>query len=448
MKTLVGAALCLTVLEWSAAARADETYLFGNARAQAGLITEARKGRDLLKDVHLDGIPQIGITRATPTSQLSLSYTLTAAAHTAYSSELGHQLHLIDAMDLSQRTNLSLGANASRMTLGNMFLTQPASAGTSGLFPATTTTIVSVGANQGLTHDVSPRVRLDEEASATAFKTLYPAPPSKSYYASLGGGLERVWQNDGLGGSVHAGFANAEAPPAPEQSLLVLTAGPRWRRDWSPTINTLFEAGASMVQSVSRSSDPYFAPLARGNLLYTTEDVTLTLLGSTSVSPNPLTGQLVQAHEGSIHAITPLSLPSHIFLEGSVAYTHGKLIDRIEPDKNQDYDTVLADLGLIWELNPYLEAYARYTFVSQTGAAATGQDQSFSRNSVLIGVQVSSRPLITRGGSRTGGLAGQQGPAQRVDRADRPARGAAPAPEPEPPNRNAEPTFVPPRDDD
>lgn len=437
LRSLVLVGMATVVL--TSTAKADDNYVFGRGRAQAGSITEARPNQDTITDLHLDGIPEIGFAHVTPTSQLTLSYTLTAALHSEYASTLGQNLSLSDSTDLTPRTSVTFTAYAARSTLSSILLTQPASAGTAGLFPSTTTTIVTAGANQDLTHELSPRLRFDEETSANAYKALYPAVPSSSSYLSLGGGLERIWENDGLGGSLLSTYVHSKPDPAiaSEQTLLVISGGPRWRRDWSRDVSSFVEAGASMVESLASSSDPYFAPWARARLLYRTEDIRLTFLATTGMTPNPLTGQLVQAHGGSINGTTPLSLSAHLFLEGSLGYTHGRVIDRRDPSRDLTYDSGLADVGLVWELTPYLETYVRYTLVAQGGAAASGDDPSFTRNSVLVGLQISSRPLITRSGAREGG---QPATPQRVDRTDHGTHDTV--------TGNAPPTDTPARDAD
>jgi hypothetical protein len=418
------------VVLWPTAAWADDVALVARGKAETGVITEARPKFATLTDYHVDAIPEAALYWATQKSQLSLSYTFTAAIHTAYASQTGHRLALQASTELSSRTTLNGGVSASRTTLGNIFLSQPTAAGNAALIPnSTRTSIVTADVNQGLNHELTSNVRLDQEATATAYKTEAPTPPLTSLYASLGGGIERFWDTDAVGAGALVGVARVNAtPPISDQSLLLISAGPRWRRDWSKSWATLISVGGTLVESLSDGGPPFWGPTAHAQVNYQTETSQITLGLNTGLTPNPLTGQIVQSDDATIHGVTPISLPEHVFVEATVGYTHGRLIDAVHPRLDNDYDNLLTDLGVIWELTPFIELFARYTLIAQAGKApALGQDLGFFRNSALVGISLSTRPLPSRGATPGGGGAGEQrvpvANPIRVDRTDR--QGAA-----------------------
>jgi hypothetical protein len=396
--------------------------LVERVRVQGGYIAETRPTpRSRVDDVHVGAIPELSLLWGAPTTQLSLTYAFTGTLHSEYASEIANHLSLQGAFEVSRRTTLVLTGTAAQTTLNNLLLSQPASASSTGLFPTGGTTLLTANVGEGISHELSPRVRFEQQATASVFKTLDPSPPLESFNGILGGGIERVWRNDGLGAEGSVGYAIVRtAPPTPEQKFITGTLAPRWRHDWSRSVSSLVAAGGNALVSPVASTKPLVAPFARASLGYAVGDSTFDLLASTGVTPNPLTGQTVQAHQVSLHVVTPLSMHARLFVAGSAGYVHGTLIDRINLGNDNEFNSALSDLELVWQAAPLVQVYARYTFIAQVGDTnALGFNPSFVRQSFLIGVAISSRPVdgvAGRGGGGAGGVRTRL--PQRVDRTD------------------------------
>jgi hypothetical protein len=175
---------------------------------------------------------------------------------------------------------------------------------------------------------------------------------------------------------------------------------------------------------------------ARGSLAYTVTDVTVDLTASTSIIPAPLTGQVMRAHQGTLHGAAPISSHRRLFAAASIGYLHGDIVDRVNLANNQTFDTLLADVDLSWQVRPLVSLFARYQFVAQiTETNQLGFNPSILRDMVLFGVLLSSRPPEASGSAWTD-PAGPTRLPQRVDRSDAPPQAGGTGTEP---NRNPEP---------
>jgi hypothetical protein len=347
--------------------------------------------------------------------------------HTFYQSEIANQLALNAAFQLSRRTTMVLAGSASQSTLNNILLNQPSAAATTTLLPSTSTTVVTANVGEGLTHELSPRVFVDQQATAIAFTTLAPSLPFDTLSVTLGGGVEHVWKYDGLGLQATVGYSTSRTlPPTPPLNNFTAALAPRWRHDWSPSVTSLVAAGAAVLVNPDTNEPPIFAPSAQGTVSYVADDTTFEVTASTGFTPNALTGQTVRAHQGSVRGVTPVLRRARLYAGGSVGYVRGTLLDSRVRANDYDYDSVFSGADLVWQATPILQVYARYTFTGQVGEATLlGLNPSFLRESLLVGIALSSEPVdatAARGG-RSGGAEGTARLPQRVDRSDAPIGG-------------------------
>lgn len=419
----------VTTLSSTAAAQVS---LLERVRVQGGFLTEQRPApQERLDDWHIGVLPEITLASVTPTSELSLTYGFSGVFHTTYPNQTAHSLSLNGRFELSRRTVLVTSAFVSKTTLTNLLLTQPASRSPTTLLPmGTSTDVVTSTVGQGLAHEASPYVRLEQHATATFFTSLPPAAPMDSFAGTVGGSAERVWERDAIGPEASVGYSIVRAaPPFPNQDFILFNGGPHWRHDWSRSLSSLVAGGVSGLVSPNGSAQSVIAPFGRGSLLYTLESgASATLNVSTGITPNPLTGQAIRAHQASLRIFVPISRDADIYAAGTIGYMRGGLID-LRRDNDQTFHSANSDLELTWRPTEVVEIYGRYTFLAQImdDASAVNALPSFLRDSFLVGVALASHPADYASRRRARGRIGpredgSQFP-QRVDRADAPGGG-------------------------
>jgi hypothetical protein len=427
------------------ASSANAQELTERARIQSGFITEARSApAPRTNDVYIAAVPELALFWGNKNTLVGASYQLTGALHSlGGASEIANRVSLQLATALGRRTSLVLTGYAAQTTLNNFLVSQPAGGTTVTVFPSTGSRLITSGVTQGLSYELTPRVRVDQSTDANVTTTLAPTPPLDTFFAGAGLGIEHIWPRDGLGAEARAVYAIVRAtPPTPDQEYVTVTAGPRWRHDWNREVSSLVSGGATVLTSPDANARSLVAPFARGSVVYNVVDVTVDLSASTSVIPAPLTGQVTRAHQGTLHVAVPISLHHRVYAGASVGYLHGDILDRVNASNNQTFDTFLSDLDVSWQVKPLISLFARYQFIAQIAETnQLGINPSFLRDMILVGVLLSSRPPETSASGGTGPAVPTRLP-QRVDRSDAPPAAGGTSPEP-----TAEPTTRPPEEE-
>lgn len=408
---LAGAAFaaCL-LLPGSAAAQAGLTL---TARGFAGYTHERPEVLGSEHDVWTAGNPEISYLVVEPRWLLRATYGATATLHTRNPNELAHRFQLLSSYELSQRTQAFLFGEVRQSSLSTYLFTTPtASTTVFSVTPRTNTNVFTATAGQGLAWEASPVVLATQSADVAYITTIDAATPLSGLFANVGLGAERLWKNDAVGVDVRGGYAVTEAPPLPTSKFLVGTLAPRWRHDWSPAVSSSLAAGASYVTTPDGGSDPYIAPFGRASVLYTPEETTtIDLSYAGGIAPNLLSGQLLESHQVSARLVAPLSTRDGVFMTGSVGYLRGQVLvlDDAVPEP-PPFDAFLSDFDVSWLVTDHVSVFGRYQFFGQFG----GPGNSFLREAVIVGVQVSSQP--------PDGVRIPTRFAQRVDRSDAPLR--------------------------
>lgn len=419
---ICGAALATTLSSTAAA----QVTLAPRVRVQGGFIAEQRPApREGIDNWHVGILPDIVLTSRTARSEVSVGYEFSAALHTEYPSQIAHTLFLNGRFELSPRTTLLTNAFVSKTTMTNLLLTTPTTQSPTALLPTGTgTDLVLSTVGQALSHELSPFVRIGQRTSATFFTALAPAPPIDSFGGQLGTSIERVWERDAVGAEASVGYSLVRAaPPFRNQDFVLADGGPRWRRDWSRTISTTVAGGVAGLVSPNGSSDTVVAPFARGSFLYNIgPGLGWSFTASTGVTPNPLTGQAIRAHQGAFQAFSPISEPARLYGAATIGYLRGTLVE-LSGRGDQSFHSANAGVELIWRPTERIEVFGRYTFLAQImDDMRFSALPSFLRDSILVGVGLSSHPSdlsAGRGRSRAGVGEGP-GFGQRVDRGDVP----------------------------
>jgi len=417
---ICGAALA-TALSSTAAA---QVTLVERVRIQGGFIAEQRPSpQQRIDDWHIGVLPDLTLISTTRRSEVSVGYGFNGRLHTDYPNQIAHTLSMSGRFDLSSRTTLLTSAFLSKSSITNLLLTTPTSQSPTTLLPTSASTdIVTAFVGQGLSHELSPTVRVQQSTSATFFTALEPAPPLDSFGGQLGASIERVWDRDAIGPEASVGYSLVRAaPPFRNQDVVLVNGGPHWRRDWNEQVSTTVAGGVAGLVSVSGSTSNVVAPFGRGNLLYTIEPgLGWSLTASTGVTPNPLTGQAIRAHQGSFQAFAPISEMRRIYGAATLGYLRGSLVD-LTGRGDQSFNSANVDLELIWRPIDRIELFARYTFLAQIMDDARETTlPSFLRDSFLVGFGLSSQPAEVGRGRGRAGAGEPDGFPQRVDQRDAP----------------------------
>ncbi|MBX3206862.1 MAG: hypothetical protein KF764_17460 [Labilithrix sp.] len=413
-------AVCAALVAFASDAAAQPIAV-ERIRLQGGYIGEARpEPAPHLDDVWIGAVPQLSVFWLTPDATLSIDYQLTAALHSFNSlSEIANLLTLASAIDLSRRTRLLLTAEGAQSTYSNYLISRPAGAAPVALYPSAGNRVITGRVSEVISHDLTPAVRLEQDATLGVFTTLAPSPPLDTFFADLGGLVERTWRRDALGAELRSGYVNIKAfPPVPDQQFVTLTAAPRWRHDWTTTVSSALSGGATAVLSPDAGTAPRAAPFGRASVLYNALPTTAELSYQVGVFPSVLTGLLAETNQVTLQGTVPISEHHRVFFGGSVGYQHASLIDLRNLGNDLTYDSFLSDVGVTWQVSPLMQVFGRYQFIAQVGDAnAVGLNPSLLRDFFIVGVQLSSRPSPIE--------AVQTRLPQRVDQTDAPR--AAPA---------------------
>jgi hypothetical protein len=397
------AAACL-LLAATSAAQGGVTL---RARGLAGYTHERPEVLGTEHDWWGAAIPEISALVVRPRWMLRTSYAVTLAAHTRNPNELAQRFTVASSFELSQRTLLLLSAEAMQSTLSNFLLTRPTGSTVITAVPLANPNFLTTTASQGITHEASPRVLVGQTADAAYVRSLETDLPLESFFANVGVSVERLWKRDAVGGDVRAGYASTEAPPLPRVDYYHLSAGPRWRHDYSDTWSSSLAAGATVVLSPDGKADPLVLPSGRASVLYTLDAQSAELAYAVGVIPNLLSGQLLRSHQVTLRGTTPISEQHRVFFSSSVGFMRAQVLvlDETAP-RPPEFDAFLSDAEVSWQASDFLHLFGRYQFFGQFG----GPGASFLREAVILGVTVSSRA--------PDGVRVQTSFAQRVDRSD------------------------------
>jgi hypothetical protein len=420
-------AVTIGVALFLVAERGSAQTLTEQIRVQAGYVAEARpapQGRG--DDLFISAVPGLNLFWAGSNARYNATYTLTGALHSATgASEIANRAQIGMNYELGRATILLLSGSIAQTTVSNLLISDPSSSSNVVLYPGLASRFVSATVVEAISHQLTPNVLLTQGADINAFTSLAPTPPLDSAIFAVGGALERLWRSDALGVDTRTTYSILRSfPPTPDQQFISITAGPRWRHDWSTLVSSQISGGATLLLNPEPGSPPAWLPAGLASVQYGfAEGSTISLNGGTGVVPTPLTGQLTQRHYGNISLGTPISERHRVYLGSSIGYQWSKLIDRTPGAVNQTFDTFMADTNLTWLVTDLMQVFARYQFIAQLGDVnAVGFNPSFVRDTFLVGLQLSSRPQFVTGGVVSpfpgGGVMTQ--PPRRVDGGDAP----------------------------
>lgn len=395
-----------------------------HAHAQAGLTERLRiqgiysnqTGKTPPDDFAGQVVPELSLLVLGKRSQLRVTYTFAATAHTTLPTDIANRVNLTSTFELSKRTTLLLSADAGHSTVANALILGGSSTVPVGAVPLTTGQLLTTRVSEGTSWEAGPVVRFNQSVGASYITTIDAPQSLDSYLVNAIVSVDRTWKSDAVGIDFRGGYSVSRAEPLPQEHLIPLAVTPHWRHDISQTLSSSVAAGAFIVLSPDPGTRALVGPFGQASLTYLLDDATLSMIGSVGAQPNALTAQLLFAEQVTLRATAPLSIERGVVASSSVGYVHSTIIDaaaNVARDPNAD--TFIADAGLGWLPTPAVELFARYQFLQQVSAeSAVAATPQFQRNAVILGIQLSSRPDPIHVPTRF---------PQRVDRSD-----AAPPP--------------------
>jgi hypothetical protein len=408
-------AVCAALL--AGAPRVGAQELTGRVRVLGGYLTEAYpRPQPRLHDIFAIATPEVTLFWGTQEDRRNLTYSLTGALHTQGGmSELAHRLALTTTTRLGRRTVFNFAIGGAQSTLSNLLISTPFATGVGTvprgtLLPSSSYRLLGGNVSESLQHELSPVWLATQTAQIDTFTTLEPTPPLDTLAGGLGVALERVFPTDALGVGLGVGSIHTRSQvPNGDFDLVFANAGPRWRRDWSPTISTLIAPGVAVL---FHPLVPY--PAANASLLYTpagsaaassdaraaqrTRAIALSqgsveLAASTGIVPSPLTGQLTRSHMVTLVGRAPIFLPARVMGRASVGVMRSELLDPTSLTATLAFSALSTSVDVTWDVTNMLQLFGSYQFIGQVGdTTVIGVSPSFLRDMVMVGIQISTRP--------------------------------------------------------
>jgi hypothetical protein len=301
-----------------------------------------------------------------------------------------NQLEYRSFFDLSPRAGLVAGASLIQSnTYASMILTPPG-AGAVNATPTGSGAFLSARADELLSIDLGPGFRGYEGTSVTEQTPIFDTVAPRTFAPTARIGGERVWLADAFGLEARADYSLVEGSLNPDgaalgvQSQVVGTALALWRHDWSRTLTSRLEAGALRVQRTN-TGNGFWGPAGSASLAYVTPVGEALVAYDHAVITNPLLGETLLVDDVRLRGTLPLAHNGKVLLAVSAGYQHGLLLDE-NAVLAAHVDTILADVGVGWQVTDLLVLGLRYLHFEQASDTRTPPlPLSFVRNAVMFG---------------------------------------------------------------
>lgn len=336
---------------------------------------------------------------------------------------------------LSPRDELTLGVNVERSNtrLANFQAGADQSAATSQL--TGDNVLLQAQFGQGYSREFSAQwTMMQTSGVGTVIPLDVPAPQPNRYEFHLGGGPEYTIGRNAfavLGNSTY--FITSEVDEggvfAEATAQIILSGIFRWRHDLSPAWSTEASAGVAAAMRADPIRGGVWGPIGLGALRYHSEGYEAEVMVHRTLGPDLVTAQTLMADHLLLSGGVPLHDEQNIVFRSGAGYSHNRTLVVEDagyifaapfstPDSTDDarlittFDTWVFDASVGWypEELPYVAL--RYQHLEQVGEETQiAPAATFHRNLVMLttGMMWPSRevPQVP------------QGPAERVDDADR-----------------------------
>jgi len=416
---LRAAALCAFALASSLPSTAAANDLVPSLGIQTGVTLTRSPGNDT-NDYFVAATPQLMYFIEHERALIAINYAFTGSLNTVLPNAVANSLSILTSYDLAPKTRLLFGANALQSLIGNYLVVRGAGATRFGQVPPLNTSLLTIGVNQAISHEITPVVRLTQGVTGSYVTSLDPDIQLRNYLATATVGIDRAWEFDAVGGELNIQYGRTFFPPLPTTNIVTVSLGPTWDHDFSPR----FSGSAGVSAQVALSPDPNaktrIGPAGRASMLYSNEGSGIGLEYAFGIEPNILLGTLLQSHQATVRGFTPLSERYNVLLGLSGGYLHGKSVDLGGTGAfDNSFDAILHDADVTWAATDFLSLFVRYQFIGQTrgDGMGVGSTPAIVRHGAIVGCELFAARPPPR--SRLP----QAGFPKRVDGADGPQQG-------------------------
>jgi len=327
----------------------------------------------------------------------SATYAFTGSLNTVLPNGIANRLLLTAAYDVGPKTRLILGAEGLQAMVGNYLLVRRAAdTQLGGLLPLNSS-LLTLTATQGLTHDLSAVTRFTQSLSGTYVTSLDPEVRLNNYLATATAGIDRGWEFDAVGGEVNLQYYRNFFPPLVANGGTA-SLGPTWDHDFSRSVSSSVSAAGQVAFSPDPGTRVQVGPAGRASLLFYSEASGVELAYAGGIVPNLLLGTLLQSHQVVLRGYTPLSERNRVVLGVSAGYLRAKTVDLQENGGlGNEFDAVLHDVDVTWGPTDYLQLFVRYQFIGQSTATGSAPTPAIVRHGAMFGVELfGARPVGRR----------------------------------------------------
>ncbi|MBS2012667.1 MAG: hypothetical protein JST00_07270 [Deltaproteobacteria bacterium] len=388
---LACAALGLAVALAPGDARADD--IVPSLSVQTGVLITRSPGNDS-DDYFVAATPAISYFIEGQRTLLQLTYAFTGSLNMVLPNGVANRLAAAYSYDISPATRLLIGAEGLQSLIGNYLLVRRSAATRLGGIPALNTSLVTANLTQGVTHEISPVVRLTQNVNGTYVTSIDPEIQLRNYLAVGTIGIDRSWEFDAVGAELGIQYARVFFPPLPTTNIVTMSLGPTWDHDISPTLSTSMAASVQVAVSPDEGTTPRIGPAGRASILYSNEGSGIGAEYAGGIEPNLLLGTLLRSHQFTLRGFTPLSERYQVVLGLSSGYL---IAENATLDNSGIFDNsfqaVLHDADITWTPTDFLSMFVRYQFIGQTAGEGQAATPAIVRHGALFGIDLfASRP--------------------------------------------------------
>ena len=379
-------AVCGTLALWASPSAADD--IIPALTLQTGVTYTRSPGNDS-DDYFVAATPSVSYFLEGDRTLAIFRYAFTGSLNSVLPNGIANELSALASYDVAPRTRLLFGAGALQALIGNYLVVRRSAATQFGGLPPLNTSLLTVSVTQGLSHEITPVVRLIQGVTGTYVTSLDPDVQLRNYLATASVGVARSWEFDALGGDLSFQYARTFLPPLPTLQIMTVAAGPTWDHDFTPNLSMSAGLSAQLIFSPDPKTTPQIGPAAVGTLFYASQGSGIGLELLYGVQPNVLLGQLLRSEQATLRGFTPLSERFNVVLGLSGGYLHGENVDLGGGGRfNNTFDAVLHDADITWAATDSLAVFVRYQFIGQGKADGFGGSPAIVRHGAILGMDL------------------------------------------------------------
>ncbi len=391
--SVLGVALGGALVLWTTSASADQ---FNPSLSIQTGMTFTRQPGNSTDDYFVAATPAISYTIEGDRVALALSYSFTGSLNTVLPNGIANRAAAQLAYDWDPRTRLLFGVEGLQALIGNYLLVRRAAETQIGQLPPLNTSLLTLSANQGVTHDITPVDRFTQTLTGTYVTSLDPDVRLNNYLATATFQLDHAWEFDALGGAIDLQYARTFFPPI-ESNAGTAAIGPTWDHDFTTTISSSAAVQGQMAFSPDPNTDIRLAPSGRAAIGYNSEGNSIGIDYVGGITPNLLLGTLLQSHTVTLRGATPLSRSANVVVGASMGYLRAKTLD-LQNDGlgDNEFDAVLHDADITWGPSDFFQIFVRYQFIGQSRGTGPGAIPPLVRHGAILGIELFGTKPINR----------------------------------------------------